>query len=181
MARLDFDFHARPARFGKLGMGLLLAGLVALTWVWMNWQAARATGAGLALQIAAIEQTRPASASRPRARSDDATLLTQTQVAAQLRYSWQPAFEALAAASSQKIALVSLDATQAKSQLKLVAEARQLADAVAFIDALLQQPGVKRAELLQHEIQADDTYKPVRFNILVELGAAGPSPAEDTP
>jgi hypothetical protein len=166
MARLEFDFHTRPAYPGRLGIVLALAGVVALGWGWNRLQAARATGAGLALQIAALEQDKPRPVAQPATRPDD----TQARIAAQLAYSWQPAFDALAAARSKKIALVSLDAMQAKSQLKLLAEARRLADAVDFIDALQQQPGVKRAALLQHEVMLDDAQQPVRFNVLVELG-----------
>jgi hypothetical protein len=171
MARLDFDFHAQPARPGRLGIALALAGIAAMAWVWMNLQTARATEAGLALQIAELEQTRPRPLAKPLARTGDATQAARAGVAAQLAYSWQPAFDALAAARSSKIALVSLDAVQAKSQMKLVAEARQLADAVKFIEALQQQPGIRRAALTQHEVQADDAEKPVRFNLLLELGA----------
>lgn len=172
MARLDFDFHARPRRPGTLGVVLALAGMVALGWVWNTLQANRAAEAGLGLQIAALEQARP-RASAPNAASSADTRRDDThkRLAAQLAYSWQPVFDALAAARSDKIALVSLDALQAKSQLKLTAEARQLADAVDFIDALQQQPGVKRAALFQHEVQADADQHPVRFNILVELGS----------
>lgn len=169
--RLDFDFHARPSRPGKPGIALALAGVAALAWTWSNLQAARATEAGLALQIAAVEEAaRPRAPAKPRA-GDDAVQAAQQRIQAQLAYSWQPAFDALAAARSKRIALVSLDAVQAKSQLKLVAEARRLADAVAFIDALRQQPGVKRAALIQHEVQADAAQQPVRFNVLVDLDA----------
>lgn len=167
MARLDFDFHARPARPRSLGIVLLLAGMVAAGWAWNAWQAARATQAGLDLQIAALERDSPRKAARPASRGDDA----RQRIAAQLAYAWQPAFDALAAARSEKIALVSLDALQAKAQLKLVAEARQLADAVDFVDALQQQPGVRRAALFQHEVQADAEQQPLRFTIVVELGA----------
>lgn len=169
MARLDFDFHVRPPRPSKLGIALVLLGVAALAWSLNNLQAARATGAGLATQIAALEQTRPRTVSRPVAQTDNAAQIAQTRIASQLAYSWQPAFDALAAARSKKIALLSLEAVQSKAQLKLVAEARQLADAVAYIDALQQQPGIKRAALIQHELRADDPQKPVRFSILVEL------------
>ena len=93
----------------------------------------------------------------------------QTDLAALLAYSWQPAFEALANALDDTVALVSLDASQTRSQLKLVAEARTLADAVALIDRLQQQPGVKRAALVQHEVQIEADRQPVRFNLMVEL------------
>jgi nitrate reductase NapAB chaperone NapD len=88
-----------------------------------------------------------------------------------LNAGWQPAFDALATAHSSKIALLSLDAVHAKQQIKLVAEARSLADAVEFIEALQQQPGVQRAVLVQHEIEVDAEYQPVRFQVLVEWRA----------
>jgi Tfp pilus assembly protein PilN len=169
MARLEFDFHARPSRPGKLGVTLALAGVAVLIWAWTNMQAARATEAGLATQIAAIEQARPHPSAKPLAPTDDPARATRMHVAALLEYSWQPTFDALAAARSSKIALVSLDAIQDKSQIKLVGEARQLADVIEFIESLQQQPGIKRVALTEHEVQADDKQHPVRFNVLVEL------------
>ena len=171
MARLDFDFHAQPSRPGMPAILLALAGVAAMAWSWTNLQTARATEAGLAMRVAALEQRPAHPAAKPVSHADDVARATRARVASQLDYSWQPAFEALAAAHSSKIALVSIDAVQAKSQLKLVAEARQLADAIAYIDALQQQPGVRRVELLQHEVQADDAQKPLRVSILVELRA----------
>lgn len=170
MALLDFDFHARKPRFGILGLALLLAGGIALAWAWSNLQASRATEAGLALQIAALKNTQSRPAPKPITAKDSVAQATLAQIKAQLAYSWQPAFDALASSHNKGIALLSLEAAQAKSQIKLVAEARQLADAIAYIEVLQQQPGVKRAALTQHEIQADLDQKPVRFNILVELG-----------
>jgi len=171
MARFDFDFHAQPSRPNVLGIALALVGVTAMAWAWVNLQAARATEAGLAMQIAALEQTSSHPAAKPTSHADDAARVARARVAAQLEYSWQPAFDALAAARTSKIALVSLDAVQARSQLKLVAEARQLADAIAYIETLQQQPGIRHVELLQHEVQADDAQKPLRVNILVELGS----------
>ncbi|OZA28207.1 MAG: hypothetical protein B7X93_07765 [Hydrogenophilales bacterium 17-61-9] len=170
MARLEFDFHARPAHPGKLGMALAIAGAAALVWAWSNLQAARAAEAGLAAHIARIEQARPQKTAKLAVPAESPGQAARAHVASQMDYSWEPAFAALAAARSGKIALVSLEAAQAKPQIKLVAEARHLADAVAFIDALQQQPGVKRAALVQHEVRVEDAQKPVRFNIMVELG-----------
>ena len=170
MPRLDFDFHARASRPGMLGIALALVGVTAMAWAWVNLQAVRATEAGLAMQIAALERVSSQPAARLASHANDAARLTRAQVAAQLEYSWQPAFDALAAVRTSKIALVSLDAVQARSQLKLVAEARKLADAIAYIEALQQQPGIRRVELLQHEVHSDDAQKPLRVNILVELG-----------
>lgn len=167
MAQLNFDFHARPARPRIVSLALLLGGVIAAGWSWQLWQNARDTQAGLALQIAALEQPKPRKIAKPASRGDE----VRQRIAAQLTYAWQPVFDTLAAARSNKIALVSLDAVQAKSQVKLVAEARQLADAVEFVDALQQQPGVKRAALFQHEVQSAQKEHPVRFTVIVELSA----------
>lgn len=170
MARLDFDFHTAPARPALSGLVLVLVGTAALAWSVLAWQAARDTEAGLALQIAALEKTRPAST--PRATPARlAAQETQTRIAAQLAWRWQPAFDALAAAQDKTIALVAFDASQAKAQLKLTAEARTLEDALAWIERLQQQPGVKRAVLVQHEIRTDAEQQPVRFAVNVEMGA----------
>jgi nitrate reductase NapAB chaperone NapD len=171
MPRLDFDFHAQPSRPSVLPLALALVGATAMAWVWVNLQAARATEAGLAMQIAALERAPSHPAAKPVSHADDAARATRAHVAAQLKFSWQPAFDALAAARTSKIALVSLDAVQATSRLKLVAEARTLADVIAYVEALQQQPGIRSVELLQHEVQEDDAQKPLRVSILVELAS----------
>lgn len=170
MARLEFDFHARPPHPGKLGIALAIVGVASLLWAWSNLQAARATEAGLAAHIANLEQTLPQKKAKPVVPAENPGQAARARVASQMDYSWEPAFAALAAARSSKIALVSMEASQAKSQIKLVVEARHLADAVTYIDALQQQPGVKRAALVQHEVRMEDAQKPVRFNVVVELG-----------
>ncbi|MHB1248225.1 MAG: PilN domain-containing protein [Polaromonas sp.] len=170
MARLDFEFHERPAHASKMGVALVLIGLAALAWAWTNLQTTRATATDLATQLAIIDQAKPRTLAKTVTPADDTARTTRQRVAAQLVFSWQPAFDALAAARSKKIALVSLDAIQDKSQLKLVGEARQLTDAIEFIEALQQQPGIRHAALTKHEVQVDDPQHPVRFDILVELG-----------
>ena len=174
MARLDLNFHSGGHHLGRyrldrLGVVLLLAGMLALAWVAAQWLAARASDAELASAIHQLEQ-RPAPA-RPVSRADTAAQAARDRIAAQLNAGWQPAFDALAAARSSKIALLSLDAIHAKRQIKLVAEARHLADAVAFVEALQQQSGILRAALTQHEVQADADQKPVRFQVTLEWRA----------
>jgi nitrate reductase NapAB chaperone NapD len=170
MARLDLDFHrAERFRLDALSIGLLLAGALALAWVGEQWLAARDAESAQAGALLKLEQ-HPAP-KRVVSRADSAAEAARTRITAQLNAGWQPAFDTLAAARSSKIALLSLDAVHAKRQIKLVAEARRLADAVEFIETLQQQPGVLRAVLVQHEIEADAEYQPVRFQALVEWRA----------
>lgn len=167
MARLDLNFHGGGRyRLDALGIGLLMIGALALAWMVGQWLTARDSTAELASAMRQLEQ-RPAPM-RPASRADTTAQAAVDRVTAQLNAGWQPAFDALATARTSKIALLSLDATQAKRQIKLVAEARRLADAVAFVEALQRQPGILRAALTLHEIQADAEYKPVRFHITLE-------------
>jgi len=169
MARLDFDFHAAPSRPNAFGIALALAGTAAFAWSAQAWQATRDAAAGLDLQIAALAQVRPEKPSHA-APADAAAQALRARVAAQLAWRWQPAFDALAAAQDKRIALVALDASQARSQLRLTAEARRLEDAVAWIERLQRQPDVKRAVLVQHEVQTDADQQPLRVVVTVELG-----------
>ena len=170
MARLNLDFHrADRFRLDALSIGLLLTGALVLAWVGAQWLAARDAEAAQAGALLKLDQ-RPAP-KRTVSRADSAAQAAHERIAVQLNAGWQPAFDALAAARSSKIALLSLDAVHAKRQIKLVAEARLLADAVEFIEALQQQPGILRAVLVQHEIEADAEYQPVRFQALVEWRA----------
>lgn len=167
MARLDLDFHTpRRYRLDALGVGLLLAGTLAVAWVANQWITARSAEAEQAGALLKLEQ-RPAP-KRAVSRADSAEQAAREQISAQLNAGWQPAFNALTATRSDKIALLSLDMIHAKRQIKLVAEARNLADTVAFIEALQKQPGILRAVLNQHEIETDADQKPVRFQATVE-------------
>jgi len=170
MARLDLDFHtAGRYRLDALGVGLLVIGALSVAWVAGQWLTARDAETEQAGALLKLEQ-RPAP-KRVVSRADSAAQAARERITAQLNAGWQPAFDALAATRSSKIALLSLDAIHAKRQIKLVAEARDLADAVAFIEALQQQPGILRAVLNQHEIETDADQKPVRFQATVEWRA----------
>ncbi len=170
MARLDLNFHAAGRyRLDALGVGLLLIGALTLAGVAGQWLTARDREAELAGAMLKLEQ-RPAPA-RAVSRAESAAGVARNRITVQLNAGWQPAFDALAAARSSKVALLSLDAIHAKRQIKLVAEARNLADAVAYIESLQQQPGILRAALTQHEVEVDAEYKPVRFQATLEWRA----------
>lgn len=174
MATLNFDFQPPSTRPRMLGLILMLAGMMTLGASLFNMQQSNADHASRSREVAALEQalqkrTHTRAKSSPRQTSGDTAQLAKARVRANLDYSWQPAFAALQATHSPKIALVSLEASQTKKQMRLVAEARRLADAVAFASRLGQQNGVARTALLQHEVQEKDAQRPVRFTLLMEM------------
>jgi hypothetical protein len=164
MKRLNLDFHPQPSRLWPAL--LLLAGVVAIAWTGQVWLAERERHTGFARTIAELQ---PAPVTARAARPQDTTArVAQTRVAAQLAASWETPLDAIAGARGKKIALLSLDAKLDKQQIKLIAEARQLADAVAFVEALQSQPGIRSAALTQHELQQEARDKPVRFYVTLE-------------
>ena len=174
MATLNFDFHPPSKRPSVLGVALALAGFVALTASLFALQQASKAHDARSREVAALELAQqkrtPVRARISRTRTPgDIAQLASARIRDSLDYSWQPAFAALQATQSARIALVSLEATQAKSQIRLTAEARRLADAVEYANRLSQQRGVQRTALLQHQVQEKDPQHPVRFTLLMEM------------
>lgn len=157
-----------------MGVALALAGSMALAASLFGLNQASEAHDARSRQVAALELAQQkrapirARANRTRATGDIAQL-AKARIRTSLNYSWQPAFAALQATHSARIALVSLEASQSKSQVRLTAEARRLADAVEYANRLSQQPGVQRTALLQHQVQEKDAQRPVRFTLLMEM------------
>ena len=157
-----------------MGVALALAGSVALAASLFSLRQANEAHDAASREVAALELAQQkrtpvrARVSRTRTTGDIAQL-ARARIRDSLDYSWQPAFAALQATQSARIALVSLEASQAKSQIRLTAEARRLADAVEYANRLSLQPGVQRTALLQHQVQEKDAQRPVRFTLLMEM------------
>jgi hypothetical protein len=176
MAILDFDFHPPTTRPTLAGVLLLLAGLAAVAAAIASVRHADAARTDLqeqvALQEQAVQKRVPnRSLAKRNASRSEAAKLARARVVATLEYSWEPMFKALEATQSKKIALLSLDANQTKKQVRVVAEARTLTDAVEYIGLLQRQPAIKRALLQQHEVQSEPAEHPVRFTLLLEMRA----------
>lgn len=174
MATLNFDFHPPSRRPSVAGVALALVGIAALAASLFSLHQANEAHDARSREVTALELAQQkrmpvrARVSRTRTTGDIAQL-ARARVRDSLDYSWQPAFAALQATQSARIALVSLEASQAKSQIRLTAEARRLADAVEYANRLSQQPGVQRTALLQHQVQEKDAQRPVRFSLLMEM------------
>lgn len=174
MATLDFDFKPRSTRPGAWGVVLLLTGMIALAVTLFYMRQTNEAHDARSREVAALElaqqkstpvRARPSRTAAPR----DIAQLARARVRSNLDYSWQPAFAALGNTRSPKIALISLEASQTKKQVRLVAESRRLMDAVAFANQLDLQPGVARTALLQHEVQEKNAQRPVRFTLVMEM------------
>lgn len=169
MRRLALDFRRRP-RPAAGGWLLLAAGVLAsaLT-LWAGQQIAAETRAHESAR-AHIEGQLPehARASRPApaTRADEAALTRLRAVQAQLKLPWSDLFATLESLAGADVALLSLSPDARKRQLRLSAEARDLAAMLAFHRRLEDSPPLRDVSLVSHEVVEQAPGRPVRFQML---------------
>lgn len=159
----QFDFRTPRRAFSRLGIGLLLAGLIALALLGARLHTVSDARQALRWQLAAhtpkSEQARPATPT--------AQVLAGSQadaaIARHLAASWQPLFAALERATPPHIALLALDCSGTPGRLSATAEARTLADALDYVARLNRSPGLAHVLLSHYQVADSDPEHPVRF------------------
>jgi Tfp pilus assembly protein PilN len=86
------------------------------------------------------------------------------QAIAQLNLPWSDVFDAVEAATSPTIALLSLEPDARKRRLNGIAESRSSEGMIAYIEDLKRQAFFTTVVLTRHEINEQDPNKPLRFH-----------------
>lgn len=167
MRPLDLDFRrppASPAGWGLLALGaLLLAGVLA-----GHFLAARATARAEA-SIAHSERIMPGVSAAPLASAPDraqrAALAEMQRLSERLRLPWDQLFARLEGIEHDDVALLALAPDARKQQLRITAEARDLAAMLAFHRYLESSGELRDVALIDHEIVDEQPERPVRFNL----------------
>jgi hypothetical protein len=168
--QLDFA-GGRPGL--SLAGGLLLAfGLVAAAVVAFEYHAIGAHRAGLELRLAAVTRAQaPAAPSRLDAAADARVAVSAQQAALDLATPWTLLLSELEQASKEslgQVALLGVEPDHAKHSVRVSAEARTLALALAYVQRLQSSHSLEYPMLDRHEIRADDAQHPVRFELTGE-------------
>jgi hypothetical protein len=164
-ARLELDFARTKPRVRKLGVVLLGVGIVGAVLVLLDYRTVAAQIDGLHLRIAAITPDHRAAASdRTAARAvDDAR-----DAVTELSTPWSLLLRELELASQDSkgsVAVLGIEPEREKRQVRVVAEARSLPIALAYVERLQQSQALRYPMLESHEVQAKDPEHPVRFQI----------------
>jgi hypothetical protein len=99
---------------------------------------------------------------------DARAAVSAQQAAADLATPWTPLLAELEQASKDsqgEVALLGVEPDHAKHNVRVTAEARTLALALAYVQRLQSSHSLAYPMLDRHEIRADDAQHPVRFEL----------------
>jgi hypothetical protein len=174
---IDLDVLAPQTRAPRAGLALLslaVALAAALTW---RFALVSADAAALEERVDAAYLGARATpgALAVRASGDFAADLKRAQGAlGQLAAPWNGLFEDLErAVSRSEVGLLGVQPELAAGRVVLVAEAKSIADALAFTERLNEGKVLADAFLAAHEVRAQDPQRPVRFTVSARWAGQG--------
>ncbi|MES2298822.1 MAG: PilN domain-containing protein [Pseudomonadota bacterium] len=158
----------------------------AIHWLLAFAGAALCAGAGVAImrmaehQRAAEQQQRRASTAQAvapvvekRAAISEVQANAVNAAVLQLNLPWRDLQEAIDAATPKTVALLALEPDSRTRTLRILAEAKNSDDMVAYIEQLKQQPFFESAVLTKHEVNEQDANHPLRFALDLHWAARG--------
>lgn len=163
MRRLHIDFNKRRGP-DPLAWGILAASLLTLgSLVWSHDHLRRET-------VEARSHARlaePAAPARPLVMPEvsAAELAAARDALLSIGMPWDGVFGALEEAATRDVALLAVNPDPRKGELRVTAEARNLAAMLAYHQRLERAPALRNVALVDHEVVATDPQQPVRFNI----------------
>ncbi|HOE40395.1 MAG TPA: hypothetical protein PLB25_01985 [Rhodoferax sp.] len=176
MRRIDLNFSSRAQPAGAARWVGLLLGIVALVgvmaWDRLYWQPLIATNEkqlrSLQMALAARQPVVP--------KMDDVQLAAEwgqaLAVAGTLNLPWEKLFATLEGQSVGQVALLSLEPDAVRRELVLTAEGRSLKAMLGFYKMLQQQGDLSAVVLHSHQVNQQDSEKPVRFHITAKWAAS---------
>ncbi|GAC1328722.1 MAG: hypothetical protein NVSMB15_00400 [Steroidobacteraceae bacterium] len=168
---IQLDFAGRRRGPSLVGGLLLALGVVAAAAVLLEYRAIGAHRAGLELRLAALVRANAPAQSRGDAIADARTAASAQQAALDLATPWTLLLSELEQASKDaqgQVALLGVEPDHDKHTVRVSAEARTLALALAYVQRLQSSRSLEYPMLARHEMRADDAQHPVRFELTGE-------------
>jgi hypothetical protein len=168
--RLDFAGRRRP--LNRRGGVLLAAGVIGAALVLVDYHGNSERRAGLELRVESVSATRVAR--RPD-KTAERRFDESRAALAELTMPWSRLLQELELASAdsrESIAVLGIEPDRDKHQVRVLAEARTLPSALAYVARLQKSEALRYPMLESHEVQAKDPQRPVRFQIRAEWSPA---------
>jgi Tfp pilus assembly protein PilN len=172
MQRLDLDFRRKREASRWLGLALLAAGAAAAATGLWHHQALEQEALTVEREIARLEKTsRPVARAPTREERDFGPELKRAeQVVRQLALPWDRLFQAVEAASSKNVALLSVQPDSSRHEVRIYAEAKNFSAMLGYIERLQAGDWLKQVRLENHQVREQDPERPVRFTLTASWG-----------
>jgi hypothetical protein len=164
---IQLDFAVDRRGISLVGGLLLAAGVLAALGVLLEYRVMGEHRAGLETRLAALARADVRAA--PVVSSADARVaVSAEQAALDLATPWTLLLSELEQASKEaqgQVAVLGVEPDHAKHNVRVTAESRTLALALAYVGRLQSSRSLQYPMLDRHEIRADDPQHPVRFEL----------------
>jgi len=167
MRALELDFVAGGRRGRWLGIGLLAIAAVATAKLADMYAESQREVEQIEAHIAQIER-RANGISLGAPKLADATIQEirhANQVIDQIKLPWDRLFRAVESVANGRVALLGITPDQAGGTVELSAEAADLEAMFDYVKRLQRAPSLARVYLLNHQVNARDPLRPVRFTV----------------
>jgi hypothetical protein len=165
------DFKTRPRRGGIAGAVVLFLGCSGLLLAGMQYRASSLARDGLEMRLDAVTSAQNAGAAslRSGAAEEAGPLVTE------LGTPWSLLLQELETASQDvgsTVAVLAVEPDRDKGRIRIVAEAKDLPTALAYIERLQKSHALRFPMLDSHERRTEDHDQPVRFQLSAEWRVA---------
>ncbi|HWJ35202.1 MAG TPA: hypothetical protein VNR70_08045 [Steroidobacteraceae bacterium] len=165
---IQLDFAGGHRGLSLAGTLLLGLGVLAAVGVLLEYRVIGQHRAGLELRLAALTRADTLAAAPVGTAADARVAVSAQQAAVDLATPWTLLLSELEQASKDsqgQVALLGVEPDHAKHNVRVSAEARTLALALAYVQRLQSSRSLTYPMLDRHEIRADDAQHPVRFEL----------------
>ena len=167
MRDLGLDFQ--PCRPGLLTVVLLLAGVLLCADAWLEDRTLLSQQEEVEARLAQLQRRADrVDAGRRDSRPENVFSAeegkTLRQTIGLIRIDWEKLYRSIDAATSEDVALLAIRPSAVGKAVQISGEARNMAAALAFVEALRREP-LANAVLLSHQIKQSDPQQPILFEI----------------
>ena len=165
----DFGLDFQPRRPGLLTVVLLLAGVLLCADAWLEDRTLLSQQEEVEARLAQAKRRADRvdagkRDSRPENVFSAEEAKTLRQTIGLIRIDWEQLFRSIDAATGEDVALLAIRPSAAGKAVQISGEARNMAAALAFVEALRREP-LANAVLLSHQIKQSDPQQPILFEI----------------
>jgi hypothetical protein len=161
------DFKGQRRRGGIVGAIVLMCGALGAAFAAMQFHESRQTLSGLELRLDAIESRRNAGMGPVAA----GVVEEAEPLVGEVGAPWSVLLQELETASHDSggaVAVLAVEPDREKGRIRIVAEARDLPTALAYIERLQKSNALRYPMLDSHEVRTEDRDQPVRFQLSAE-------------